>query len=496
MRKIVATTLVLAGAVAISACEGVGQALSSHTDVLARAGGHEFTVQEASRLLIDNPDLPAQPDVVEALANVWIDYTLLAEELARDSTLEGLDLSGLIQPELDNMVVRKFRDEVIDPDTSLTEEQLRVRFEEDQPGLEVRARHVLLQLPPDATPQARDSVRAQIEDIRARAAAGADFAALASEHSQDPGSAAQGGDLGFFQRGAMVDEFEDAAFALQPGEVSDVVQTPFGYHVIKAEERREPDYAERRDAFEQSLKQQLVFEAEQAYVDSLLQSLSIEVQPEAPDIVRELALDRDAELGGRRRSRVLVEYRDGGYTVGDLADLLQRVTQVQRAQLASAGDDDVESILRGQAQNKILIETARAAGHDATEAERDSVVATARSMLRATTRGMGLAEMQAVEGEDQRAMVRRVVQEALADAAAQRRNVPQLGALSSFLRDGKSARVFMQAADDVIRLANEGRAEAAGDADAPEAPTGQSPAGQPMPTQPPPQGGGGDPDGG
>lgn len=484
MRRIVATTAVLAGAVAISACESVGQAVSSHTDVLARAGGHEFTVEEASRLLIDNPNLPAQPEVVEALANVWIDYTLLAQQVVEDSTLSGIDIAGLVQPELDNIAVQKFRAEVINPDTSLTEEELRARFEQDQPGLQVRARHVLLQLAPDATPEARDSVRALIEDIRARAAAGADFAALATEYSQDPGSASQGGDLGFFERGAMVREFEEAAFALQPGEVSDVVQTPFGYHVIKVEERREPNYAERRDAFEQSIKQQLVFEAEQTYVDSLMEAHSIEVKPEAPDVVRELARDRDRDLGQRRRSRLLVEYRGGGYSVGDLADLLQRVTQVQLAQLASASDDDIESILTGQARNKILIETAHGAGHGATEAERDSLVAAARSTLRATTRAMGLTEMKPVEGEDTRGMIHRVVQEALADAAAQRRRIPPLGALSSFLREDANARVFMQTADEVIRLASEARAANAADTGATQPDTTGTPAVRPPPTSP------------
>ncbi|MEN8376282.1 MAG: peptidylprolyl isomerase [Gemmatimonadota bacterium] len=478
MRRIVATTAVLAGAVAISACEGVGQALSSHTDVLARAGGHEFTVQEVSRLLIDNPRLPAQPDVVEALANVWIDYTLLAGHVARDSTLESLDLRDVVQPEIDNIVVSRYRDDVVVVDTILTEDELRARFDQDQPGLEVRARHVLLQVTPDATPEVRDSVRTLIADVRSRAAAGDDFGALAEEYSQDPGSATRGGDLGFFPRGQMVRPFEEAAFALQPGDVSDVVETSFGYHVIKVEERREPNYEERKDAFAQSLKTQLVFEAEQAYVDSLLEALEIEVQPEAPDVVRELARDREAELGARRRGRTLVSYRDGRYTVGDLADLLYRVAQAQLAQLAAAGDEEVQGILEQQARNKILIESARRAGHTATQVEQDSVVAAARSMLRAATTGMGLADLQPVEGEDERAMIDRVVFEALVEAAAGRRNVPPLGPLSHFLREGANARIFMQAAEEVIRVTNEGRRE-----NLPELPEGQ-----PVPTQPVPDG--------
>jgi peptidyl-prolyl cis-trans isomerase C len=487
MTRIFATTAVLTGAVAISACEGVGQAMSSHTDVLARAAGHELSVEEASRLLIDNPNLPAQADVVEALANIWIDYTLLAEAMVADSTLGGVPLEDVIQPQLDAIAVQKLREEVIDPDTSLTEEELRARFEEQRPGLEVRARHVLLQLGPDASPEARDSVEAQIEDIRARAAAGEDFTALASTYSQDPGSAQRGGDLGFFARGAMVAPFETAAFALQPGEVSPVVRTDFGYHVIKVEERREPSYAERRDAFAQSLKTDIVLETEQAFVDSLMESREIEVLPEAPDIVRELAREPDADLSARRRSRPLVSYRGGAYTVGDLATLMLRVSPLQLAQLAGASDEDMETVLEGLAQNKILIEAARAAGHEPTPVEADSILDMARRMTRNATVAIGIEDMSPVEGEDTRAMIDRAVLEALGETASGRRNVPQFGALSHALRQGTNARVFMQAADEVIRLATEARATAGADSAAPPTPPG----GQ-VPTRPQPEGGAGD----
>ncbi len=88
---------------------------------------------------------------------------------------------------------------------------------------------------PELDPQ---KTRAQAEDILKRVRAGEDFAKLAKEFSSDPGSKANGGDLGWFGKGQMVKPFEDAAFALKPGEVSGIVESQFGYHIIKLDERR------------------------------------------------------------------------------------------------------------------------------------------------------------------------------------------------------------------------------------------------------------------
>lgn len=97
-----------------------------------------------------------------------------------------------------------------------------------------RAAHILLTLAPDAKPEDKARVRAEAERLLAEVRANPErFAELARQHSQDPGSAGQGGDLGWFGRGAMVKPFEDAVFALAKGQVSDIVETDFGLHIIR-----------------------------------------------------------------------------------------------------------------------------------------------------------------------------------------------------------------------------------------------------------------------
>jgi peptidyl-prolyl cis-trans isomerase D len=102
---------------------------------------------------------------------------------------------------------------------------------------QVRASHILLQTAGADV----EEVRARAETILAEARAGADFADLAREHSEDEGSAVNGGDLDFFGRGVMVPEFEAAAFALEPGEISDLVQSQFGFHIIQFTGRQEAE---------------------------------------------------------------------------------------------------------------------------------------------------------------------------------------------------------------------------------------------------------------
>ena len=99
---------------------------------------------------------------------------------------------------------------------------------------EIRASHILL----NTAGKEEAAVRAQAEDLLKQLEAGTDFAMLATEYSEDVGTATNGGDLDYFSRGRMVPEFETVAFALEPGQTSDIVQTQYGFHIIKVVDKK------------------------------------------------------------------------------------------------------------------------------------------------------------------------------------------------------------------------------------------------------------------
>ena len=103
----------------------------------------------------------------------------------------------------------------------------------------IKTSHILLRVEQQAPQADWDAAKLRADSIYKALKNGADFAEMATKFSQDPGSARQGGQLPFVQHGQFVKEYEDAAFALQPGEMSEVVQSPFGYHIIRMDERKQ-----------------------------------------------------------------------------------------------------------------------------------------------------------------------------------------------------------------------------------------------------------------
>jgi peptidyl-prolyl cis-trans isomerase D len=141
---------------------------------------------------------------------------------------------------------------------------------------QVRASHVLLKT------EGKDdaAVKARAEEVLAQARSGTDFAELAKKYSEDDTNAANGGDLDFFGRGRMVPEFDQAVFAMQPGQVSDLVKTQYGYHVIKLVDRKEGT-SRPLDEVRQQITDQIAFERAQTQAADLAQRLEAQIKTPA-----------------------------------------------------------------------------------------------------------------------------------------------------------------------------------------------------------------------
>ena len=239
-------------------------------DVLARVNGEPVKKSDFDRILrnmeLGNGPVPAErrDEVLRGLLDQLITYTVMSQEArsknvtvsdaeidarirqmrgtgsdaefkktldARNMSLEQLRADAQVQ-----LTIEKLMESQVAGTAAATDAEARDFYAKNpdkfKRGDTVRASHILLRVDREAPEAARKQARTRIEGLLQRARKGEDFAALAKAHSND-GSAAAGGDLGYFDRQTMVPPFTEAAFALKPGQISDVVTTDFGFHIIK-----------------------------------------------------------------------------------------------------------------------------------------------------------------------------------------------------------------------------------------------------------------------
>ncbi len=143
----------------------------------------------------------------------------------------------------DNMKKREWITSRVKDDEAVSDEEVKKFYDENKESFKqpemVRASHILISTPQDLNEEQLAAKKQAIDDLKKQLDEGADFAELAKQHSEDPGSKDNGGDLDFFTKDRMVPEFANAAFAAEVGKVTDPVKSKFGYHLIKVTERKE-----------------------------------------------------------------------------------------------------------------------------------------------------------------------------------------------------------------------------------------------------------------
>ena len=247
MKRLSAGALVVFMLLFVFGTVNVMAAEKAKKDVLAKIGNKEITKSDVNAYAGLYPEqqqalIKADPRMEEVLVRNLASIMVVSDVAKR----KGFEKDPTVRKQIEIMrneyLARTYVQKEIIGKINLTDKDYEAYYEAHKKEFEnpemVRARHILVAVKPDATPEQKEAAKKKAEEIQAKAKAGEDFAKLASENSDDPGSKAKGGDLGFFTTGSMVGKFEQAAFALKPGEVSGVVETEFGYHIIKQEERK------------------------------------------------------------------------------------------------------------------------------------------------------------------------------------------------------------------------------------------------------------------
>ena len=205
--------------------------------VLDQLIGYRLLVQETAARKTAVPDAEVEARIgqirsqfpSEEVFQQQLQQRKMTLEQLRTDTRASLQITALLQAELDAK-------------TAVTPEQVNDFYVKNpaafQQGERVKASHILVRVQANADAAEREKARAKAAGLLADVKAGKDFAALAKQYSDDPGSGAQGGDLGFFQRGQMVPPFEQAAFALSVGQTSDLVTSDFGFHIIRVTDKQ------------------------------------------------------------------------------------------------------------------------------------------------------------------------------------------------------------------------------------------------------------------
>jgi len=330
--------------------------------VVATVGNASLSVDDAAEIMSGGGYAEDLDGVREALEHL-IDFKLLLS----GATAEGLDTTADFRKNLrvmqENFIVRKLYEEVVVKNAAATEEELKAYFDEHKLGEEqVEARHILVSYRDGEGEQKRQEAIEKIQGILEEAKNGADFAGLATKYSDGP-TAPNGGYLGYFPRGRMVKPFEDVAFSLEIGQLSDVVETQFGFHIIKVEDKKSRTLDEMREEVRAFVEQPKRQKLSRDFLKDLEVSASINYVDSAIDsmikLVKGAESPEDAIGDG---SLVLATYNGGEWTTGRYFEFY---SDVPADYMNTPKDmEEVKAVLKGLIRNELLIEQAKDTGID------------------------------------------------------------------------------------------------------------------------------------
>ncbi len=349
MKKIVIAAV--AAALVITGCSSLKDALSAHVDTVAKAADQELTISHLATLM-GHSKAPLRKDVANAVVDAWVNYQLAGQAAVNnDSLSDPKQIDEAMWAVLANVKAKKWYDMISKtwkaPDAAAAEAAY-------NSGQMLAAGHILL-LTQDTTPAGKAKVKARADALRLQVNS-SNFADLAKKNSQDPQSAIKGGSLGVFPRGAMVPEFDKTAAALKPGEISPVIQTQFGYHII-----RRPLFSEVKTEFINAMQQGGMQAAESTYLAGLETAAKLEMKTGIGATVRAVVENPTAHRSDK--TVLATTSSTGKFTAADLAKWMETFPPQAGIQerVKTAPDSLLPVFVKNFVRNELVLHSADSA---------------------------------------------------------------------------------------------------------------------------------------
>jgi hypothetical protein len=351
MRRNVIIGAVLA--IGLVGCGSFRDLFSAHANVAAEAGGQELPAERLAQIMVGGgKSVRMTRETADFIANAWVDYTLLGQAVAQGKLPhDSASIAEAVWPELSELKGTHWHDSLMARRTSVSDAAVDSLYSKTDIRL---LQHILFGVRPNTEAAQRAATRKKAEGTLAELRKGANFSGLAAQLSEDPGSKADSGYLPPGPKGRFVPAFDSAGWTLQPGQVSGLVETAFGYHILKR-----PDLADARPRMRRYLVASAGVRLDSMYMDSLAQSKKLEVVKDAPASIR-AALESPDDA--RRSNKTLVRFNGGSLTVKDLMRWISALPPQYTSQLRQADDSMLSRFARLVSQNVLLLRQADSAG--------------------------------------------------------------------------------------------------------------------------------------
>ncbi len=347
MRRNVILMAVLA--TGLVGCNSFRDLFSAHADVAAEAGSQQLPAQRLAQILSSGgKGVKINTETADYVANVWVDYALLGQAVVHGQLpLDSASVAEAVWPEISELKGTHWHDTLMAHRTSISDAAVDSVYKSADTRL---LQHILFGARPNIDATQRTAVKKKAEATLAQIKKGASFDQLAATLSEDPGSRADSGYLPPSPKGRFVPAFDSVGWLLQPGQVSGLVETPFGYHIIKR-----PSLEEAHGHIVNYLEERAGAHLDSLYMDSLATANKIQVVSGAPVAMRAAAESPDES---RKSTKTLVKFTGGELTVKDYLRWVRALPPQYSQQLREASDSTLNRFARILTQNVLLLREA------------------------------------------------------------------------------------------------------------------------------------------